>query len=53
MDYDRTWLDEIGTHDSCGRAIWALGYGVANAPTQDLAPRLRRDCSIRAMPSLE
>ncbi|MBV9332693.1 MAG: hypothetical protein JO146_01665 [Candidatus Eremiobacteraeota bacterium] len=34
MDYDRRWLDEIGTHDSCGRAIWSLGYGVANAPTQ-------------------
>jgi hypothetical protein len=34
MDYDRRWLDEIGTHDSCGRAIWALGYGAANAPTQ-------------------
>jgi hypothetical protein len=33
MAYDRTWLDEIGTHDSCGRAIWALGYGVANAQT--------------------
>ncbi len=34
MDYDRTWLDEIGTHDSCGRAVWALGYGVANAPSK-------------------
>jgi hypothetical protein len=34
MAYDRTWSDEIGTHDSCGRAIWALGYGLANAPTE-------------------
>jgi hypothetical protein len=34
MDYDRQWLDQIGTHDSCGRAIWALGFGAANAPTQ-------------------
>ncbi len=32
MDYDRRWTDEIGTHDSNGRALWALGYGVANAP---------------------
>jgi hypothetical protein len=34
MGYDRQWLDEIGTHDSCGRAIWALGYGAANAPAR-------------------
>ncbi|HXO17931.1 MAG TPA: hypothetical protein VN909_07155 [Candidatus Dormibacteraeota bacterium] len=52
MAYDRTWLDEIGTHDSCGRAIWALGYGVANAPTESW----RRVCAgllDRALPSLE
>jgi hypothetical protein len=52
MDYDRRWTDEIGTHDSCGRAIWALGYGVANAPTQTW----RRVCATlldRALPSLE
>lgn len=52
MDYDRRWLDEIGTHDSCGRAIWALGYGVANAPTQTW----RRVCATlldRTIPSLE
>jgi hypothetical protein len=52
MEYDRTWLDEIGTHDSCGRAIWALGYGVANAPTESW----RRVCGAlldRALPSLE
>ncbi len=52
MDYDRCWLDEVGTHDSCGRAIWALGYGVANAPTQTW----RSVCATlldRALPSLE
>lgn len=51
MDYDRHWLDEIGTHDSCGRAIWSLGYGVANAPTQTW----RRVCATlldRALTSL-
>ena len=25
MRYDRAWLDEVGTHDSFGRALWALG----------------------------
>jgi hypothetical protein len=52
MDYDRTWLDEVGTHDSCGRAIWALGYGAANAPTQNW----RRVCAMlldRTLGSLE
>jgi hypothetical protein len=52
MDYDRRWTDEIGTHDSVGRAIWALGYGVANAPSQTW----RRVCATlldRALPSLE
>ena len=52
MDYDRRWSDEIGTHDSCGRAIWALGYGVAHAPSASL----RRVCETlldRALPSLE
>jgi hypothetical protein len=52
MDYDRRWADEIGTHDSCGRAIWALGYGVANAPSQTW----RRVCAMlldRALPTLD
>ncbi|MDD2299994.1 MAG: glycosyltransferase family 4 protein [Fermentimonas sp.] len=26
MNYSRDWLDEEGTEDSSGRAIWALGY---------------------------
>jgi hypothetical protein len=34
MAHDRTWLDDVGTHDSVGRAIWAVGYGVAHAPTE-------------------
>ncbi|HEY2476935.1 MAG TPA: hypothetical protein VGI19_19300 [Candidatus Cybelea sp.] len=51
MDYDRRWTDDCGTHDSIGRAIWALGYGVANAPSQPW----RRVCAAlldRAMPAL-
>jgi hypothetical protein len=52
MAYDRNWIDEIGTHDSCGRAIWALGYGVANSPTQEWR-RVCRTLLDRALPSLE
>lgn len=25
MDFGRNWLEDAGSHDSCGRAIWALG----------------------------
>jgi hypothetical protein len=32
MSYDRRWLDEVGTEDSNGRALWALGYAMRFAP---------------------
>lgn len=32
MSYDRSWLDSVGTHDSVGRALWALGFGMRFAP---------------------
>ena len=28
MGYDRRWIDERGTQDSFGRALWSLGYGM-------------------------
>lgn len=31
-DYDRRWLEEAGSPDANGRALWALGYGVRCAP---------------------
>jgi hypothetical protein len=35
MDYQRNWLEEIGSDDSHGRALWALGtvLGRSNTPT--------------------
>ncbi len=32
MDYDRTWSEAVGSEDSHGRALWALGMGVALCP---------------------
>lgn len=32
MSYDRRWLDEVGTHDSNGRALWGLGNAMEHAP---------------------
>ncbi|QOY86429.1 glycosyltransferase family 4 protein [Paludibaculum fermentans] len=32
LSFDRQWLDEQGSEDSQGRAIWALGTGVGRSP---------------------
>ncbi|MEM8739036.1 MAG: hypothetical protein AAGG38_11250 [Planctomycetota bacterium] len=33
MAFDRSWLEDIGSHDSQGRNLWALGLTVRLAPT--------------------
>ncbi len=33
MGFDRQWLEDSGSNDSNGRAIWALGIAAASAPT--------------------
>ena len=32
LSFDRRWLDEQGSEDSHGRALWALGIGVGRSP---------------------
>ena len=32
LNFERNFLDEKGSEDSFGRAIWALGYLIGNAP---------------------
>lgn len=32
LSFSRNFLDEVGSEDSFGRAIWALGYLLGNAP---------------------
>jgi glycosyltransferase involved in cell wall biosynthesis len=32
MSFDRQWLDDRGSEDCHGRALWALGVGVARSP---------------------
>ncbi|MGM0689384.1 MAG: glycosyltransferase family 4 protein [Bacillota bacterium] len=32
MGYDRSWLEEVGSEDSHGRVIWAIGYTIAHPP---------------------
>jgi len=37
MSYDRRWLDDDGSDDCQGRALWALGYLVCHAPSDSMA----------------
>jgi len=32
LSFNRNFLEEVGSEDSFGRAIWALGYLISNAP---------------------
>jgi hypothetical protein len=32
MGYDRRWIEEVGSEDAAGRAVWALGFGLRHAP---------------------
>lgn len=36
MGFDRQWLEDSGSNDSNGRAIWALGIAAASAPTSGI-----------------
>jgi len=52
MAYNRQWLEEAGSEDSHGRALWGLGAAVAFAPTEPilgLASRLFN----QALPAVE
>jgi glycosyltransferase involved in cell wall biosynthesis len=37
LGFDRRWLDEVGSDDSHGRALWALGVCVGRAARPDLS----------------
>lgn len=46
MSFDRRWLEEVGSEDSHGRVLWAIGYTIAHPPSEELlglATRLFKD----------
>jgi glycosyltransferase involved in cell wall biosynthesis len=60
LSFNRNFLDEVGSEDSFGRTIWALGYLMANAPNDayyqtgrlvffDAAPNFENLNSIRSI----
>ena len=50
--YDRHWLDDVGSDDAQGRAIWALGYAAAH-PTHAAAGRAAAALLERALPLID
>lgn len=34
MGFDRRWLEAVGSEESQGRALWALGTGIARSPDE-------------------
>ncbi|PHN05522.1 glycosyltransferase family 4 protein [Flavilitoribacter nigricans] len=52
VSYDRRFLDETGSEDAFGRAIWALGYALANPPGEEHEP-LIRELYYRAFDQME
>jgi hypothetical protein len=49
VDYTRCFLDEEGSEDAFGRALWALGYAAASLPEHYLG-RAAKDMLDRALP---
>lgn len=50
MAFDRSWLEEVGSQDSHGRTLWALGNAVRFAPNQSVFG-LASDLMARAAPA--
>lgn len=52
LSFNRNFLDEVGAEDSFARAIWALGYMLANAPN-DSYYQIGRMIFFNAYPNFE
>ncbi len=52
MSFNRNFLDDVGSEDSFGRTIWALGYMLANAPN-DSYYQIGRMIFFNAHPNFE
>lgn len=52
MSFDRRWLDEVGSDDSHGRALWALGACVGRSKRRNLQ-HWAAQLFERALPAVE
>ena len=51
LSYERQFTDEVGSDDSIGRTIWALGYLVRRPPLSGLRT-VASDCFCKAIPHI-
>lgn len=51
MDYQRNWLDSVGSDDSHGRSLWALGTVLGRASTHKL-PSIAGRLFEQALPAI-
>src|SRR5271168_2636426 len=51
MSFERHWLDEQGSEDSHGRALWALGVGVGRSQLSNFQ-MMSGQLFVRALPAL-
>lgn len=51
MGFDRTWQDSVGSEDSNGRVVWALGYTALTGVEEDLQ-MTARTMLLRSFPWL-
>ncbi len=52
LSYDRRWLNEKGSEDCHGRALWSLGFTVRYAPSQPISS-MALELMERALPAAE
>ncbi|NTV79087.1 MAG: glycosyltransferase, partial [Clostridiales bacterium] len=52
LSFNRNFLDEVGSEDSFGRTIWAIGYMLANAPN-DSYNQMGRQIFFNAVPAFD
>lgn len=52
LSFSRNFLDEVGSEDSFGRAIWSLGYLLGNAPN-DAYYQSAKEIFFTAAPNFE
>ncbi len=52
MSFNRNFLDEVGSEDAFGRAIWAVGYALAHSP-MDAFYQVARKIFFQAVPQFE
>ena len=53
MNYDRSWCEEVGSEDSNGRAIWALGDTAAHSRLSGLRAWAAQGFDVHAQIALE